>query len=288
LRRTLRAFAAALLGSSVAGCALLVSFSGLDDGGTLDATPASGDGAATETDVAEEASNDVAMAKDAPGASDSVGGSDVQGDVAADIDSADGSVVYLGCFQDSLAARDLPYLAYSNNVNTTAACVEACISAGYHYAGTQDGPQCFCGNAYGGHGPGGNCISPCAGDSSEVCGGYYQNSVYLAIGSTPRPTYVGCYVDAIHVADGAIRTLPYAAYSNSYNTVEACAAACAYHGYAYSGVEADQCFCGNGYGSPGRATGCMTRCPGDLSETCGGLFQEDVYRTWAPADAGVD
>ncbi len=85
---------------------------------------------------------------------------------------------YIGCYTDS-SARDLPYAAYSNNTTSSDdSCVSACQSAGYKYAGAQDGNQCFCGNSYGSQGTSNNCNMACAGNSGETCGGFWANSVY--------------------------------------------------------------------------------------------------------------
>ena len=85
---------------------------------------------------------------------------------------------YIGCYADS-STRDLSYQAYSGSATATVqACIAACTSAGYKYAGAQDGNQCFCGNSYGSHGTSSNCTMACAGNSSETCGGAWANSVY--------------------------------------------------------------------------------------------------------------
>jgi hypothetical protein len=263
MRWTPGVLATAVVLSSFPGCALLVSFEGLDDGA------AAGEDA-SDLEAAPEAAVDSAYGTDADGGQEA-------------------SLVYLGCFQDSLT-RDLPHEAYpSSAMNTTVGCVQACASLGYRYAGTQAGRQCFCGDAYGGQGPAGACIVPCTGDASQICGGGFQNSVYVATGPVPSATYLGCWSDGALVADVTTRAVPALWYANSYNTIEACAAVCAYHGYVYAAVEnGEQCYCGHSYGSQGPATGCAIRCPGNLSETCGDFGKEDVYQTWVPLDAGSD
>lgn len=62
-------------------------------------------------------------------------------------------------------------------------CINACQSAGYKYAGAQDGNQCFCGNSYGvasaaSLGTSTGCTIACAGNSGETCGGIWENSGY--------------------------------------------------------------------------------------------------------------
>ena len=39
--------------------------------------------------------------------------------------------------------------------------------------------QCFCGNSYGLYGLATNCNMACNGNSNEICGGNWANSVYL-------------------------------------------------------------------------------------------------------------
>jgi hypothetical protein len=142
------ALVAALALESLAGCALLVSFSGLDDGGAAEA--------GLGTDGAGEAQE---------GASSG--------------DSGDASsLAYLGCWADDGTNRDLPYGAYDSVDNTIDGCITACAYHHYLYAGAQNGIQCFCGNRYGGNGPSMACTIPCPGNMAETCGGAYANSVY--------------------------------------------------------------------------------------------------------------
>jgi hypothetical protein len=147
-----RAFARTLLvglGLEVlSGCALFVSFSGLDDGA-------------------------------APLADSAPDGSSEGGDTSAPLDAP---IISVGCFADS-QKRDLPYLAYESVYNTVQTCIAACTYHGYLYAGLQDGIQCYCGDSYGGQGPSGGCTTACPGNSAETCGGPYANDVFR----TPVP-----------------------------------------------------------------------------------------------------
>ncbi len=54
------------------------------------------------------------------------------------------------------------------------------IFQGTTYAAVQNWDQCFCGDSYGGQGeaPESDCNQPCKGDSSQMCGGAWRNSVY--------------------------------------------------------------------------------------------------------------
>jgi hypothetical protein len=84
---------------------------------------------------------------------------------------------YLGCYVDQ-PSRDLPFLALTSSSMTVEVCLNACF--GYQYIGLQDGNQCFCGNTYGSYGVTAsmNCNTPCAGNTTEICGSSYTNSVY--------------------------------------------------------------------------------------------------------------
>jgi hypothetical protein len=85
-----------------------------------------------------------------------------------------------------------------------------------------------------------------------------------------------------------MRDLAYEVYDTHSNTVESCVADCSYHGYSYAGMQAaNQCFCGDNYGSYGPAT-CNLVCGGNASETCGGYYANSIYRTRRLADAGSD
>jgi hypothetical protein len=150
------------------GCALLVSFGGLDDGGTPEADTAF-----------DGSSEDSTQALDAPEAPESASPADSapppdSGDAGPLLDAA---LTSIGCFADS-QKRDLPYMAYESVYNTVQTCIAACTYHGYLYAGLQDGIQCYCGNSYGGQGPSGGCTTSCPGNSVETCGGPYANDVY--------------------------------------------------------------------------------------------------------------
>ena len=92
---------------------------------------------------------------------------------------------HLGCFKDEgplsifgAAGRDLSgYVSFSARL-TISRCVKICRSRGFRYAGTQYRTECFCGESYGKFGQANNCNMPCAGDSKEICGGSWANSVF--------------------------------------------------------------------------------------------------------------
>lgn len=89
----------------------------------------------------------------------------------------------VGCFKDR-PGRDLNGSRSDSSAMTPASCIALCKSQGFAYAATQYGRQCFCGNSYGQYGAADNCNMPCSGNPSELCGGFYANSVYKISGRT--------------------------------------------------------------------------------------------------------
>ncbi len=88
-----------------------------------------------------------------------------------------GQARYLGCFRDNWT-RDLSGYTTNNPGMTTQMCVNLCREKGSTYAATQYGQHCFCGNSYGKYGPATNCDMKCSGNTGEICGGSFANSVY--------------------------------------------------------------------------------------------------------------
>ena len=105
----------------------------------------------------------------------------------------------MGCYRDS-STRDLPnWLLTDFTSLSIESCITTCLNSDYPYAGVQAGYffsngcnywelktyyknfksyACFCGNSYGSQGTATNCNSPCSGNSNEICGGGWANSVY--------------------------------------------------------------------------------------------------------------
>jgi hypothetical protein len=83
----------------------------------------------------------------------------------------------LGCYLDE-TTRIIQGPEYSNQWMTTELCAGLCN--GYTYFGVEYSDQCFCGNGYSTYTqePGTDCNYTCAGDSSQVCGGYYRINLY--------------------------------------------------------------------------------------------------------------
>ena len=86
--------------------------------------------------------------------------------------------VYLGCFKDQ-SVRDIDGLRTDDTVGMTVnKCASTCRAGGFPYFGVQAGKACFCGIDYNSYGTANNCNMACSGDSSQICGGSWANSVY--------------------------------------------------------------------------------------------------------------
>ncbi|KAG4027427.1 hypothetical protein MFRU_030g00630 [Monilinia fructicola] len=95
---------------------------------------------------------------------------------------------YLGCGTDVAGNRTLNADWEGANTMTIATCVDFCTSKGHTYAGMEFGSQCYCDDTLPADRapvPGmiGNCIMPCAGNSSEICGGNAAITLYRKCGA---------------------------------------------------------------------------------------------------------
>ena len=94
---------------------------------------------------------------------------------------------YLGCYKEkgfedksvpSMENRDINKHSFESNKMTNELCTTSCADKGFDYAATQYGRHCFCGNSYGKYGDADICNMPCSGNSKEICGGAWANSIY--------------------------------------------------------------------------------------------------------------
>ncbi|ORY19791.1 hypothetical protein BCR34DRAFT_595240 [Clohesyomyces aquaticus] len=216
----------------------------------------------------------------------------------------------LGCYTDSVGARTLANQQFPAGGLTTESCLAACKTAGFAYAGTEYGGECYCGNSFvngGGPAPDGNtgCNMPCNGNAQETCGGPNRLNVYqfgdgpissssisvtaTATGTTatsstvptstslpPGWSYQGCWVDG---ADG--RVMNNQRPDSSQSTVESCISTCSGLGYSVAGIEYGvQCFCDNFLrmgATKASESDCSMACPGNSAEKCGAGNRLSVY-----------
>ncbi|TKX19229.1 hypothetical protein C1H76_8607 [Elsinoe australis] len=95
---------------------------------------------------------------------------------------------YVGCAIDQSGNRTFTDDHWwDNNDVTIDSCMNYCGAKGYKYVGLEYATQCFCSNTLPADrapqaGIFGNCFTPCAGNSSQVCGGAGRLSVYKLSG----------------------------------------------------------------------------------------------------------
>jgi Domain of unknown function (DUF1996)/WSC domain len=90
---------------------------------------------------------------------------------------------YVGCGTDSIYARKFTGANTSGDKMTIETCVDFCSGKGFSVAGTEYGRECYCAKSIPSEAapvPGymGNCMTPCAGDTAEYCGGSGTISLY--------------------------------------------------------------------------------------------------------------
>eukprot|EP01060_Flectonema_neradi_P041556 TRINITY_DN98_c0_g1_i4.p1 TRINITY_DN98_c0_g1~~TRINITY_DN98_c0_g1_i4.p1 ORF type:complete len:469 (+),score=99.64 TRINITY_DN98_c0_g1_i4:261-1667(+) len=187
--------------------------------------------------------------------------------------------------------------------NTIENCHFECKERGYKYFGVQESTWCHCGNDYGKYGNSTNCTLLCAGNSLEICGGPWANSIYkmtdsdvtpppgppTAVPPTPPPTpvptsskfvdqyqYMGCFLDPQKTV------MHEKVQKEGIMTIEWCLDYCVTQkSYDYFAVEAKSwCLCGSAaeYTKFGPSEYCNMPCDGDSDEICGGDFAMSVYK----------
>ncbi|KAF7361015.1 hypothetical protein MSAN_01131700 [Mycena sanguinolenta] len=174
------------------------------------------------------------------------------------------------------------------------------------FAGAEFADQCYCGSTIANGGemePISDCDMPCAGNSSEFCGGPNRLSLYNYTGDDlppppvtggggggaqggatgiatdlPSPwAYVGCFVDG---ANGRVLAVEI---DNANLTMESCVATCSSQNFTIAGGEFSvQCFCGNALVEGAviaPETDCSSPCGGNSTQACGGGDRLSVYAT---------
>lgn len=90
---------------------------------------------------------------------------------------------YEGCGSDEYNSRTFTGKSTSSDTMTVETCVDFCSSNGFTYAGLEYARECYCGNTIAADrapkdGVMGNCMTACAGDKGEYCGGTAALSIY--------------------------------------------------------------------------------------------------------------
>ncbi|KZF20208.1 WSC-domain-containing protein [Xylona heveae TC161] len=88
--------------------------------------------------------------------------------------------VFMGCYTEGTNARALPDKSTAGSSNTVESCYTFC--SGYSYFGVEYSDECYCGNTLStGSVPAtdNGCTMPCAGNSTEMCGGPNRLDLYM-------------------------------------------------------------------------------------------------------------
>ncbi|KAL2063582.1 hypothetical protein VTL71DRAFT_5387 [Oculimacula yallundae] len=195
-----------------------------------------------------------------------------------------------GCYTE--AGRTLTGAGYANATSMTdEKCISFCEAAGYIYAGTEYGEECYCGNkiATGSvPAPSTDCNVPCSGNATEPCGGPNRLNLFWngQTGPTTNPgpglwEFAGCYTEGVigRTLDHGVAVVG----GGNNMSVSNCVTACQGAGYKLAGVEySGECYCDNAILNgatlaPEGLSGCSMLCNGNFSEYCGGPSRLDIY-----------
>ncbi|KAJ7688306.1 hypothetical protein B0H17DRAFT_1069009 [Mycena rosella] len=195
----------------------------------------------------------------------------------------------IGCQRDSIHGRVLKHLITLSNT-TVEACLDACLVDDYALAGLEDGHECYCGNAilYDYPQPP-TCTFPCAGNSSELCGGpesltLYQNAdMPFTVGNASLLSTYGLwgFWGCVEESGRLLANGPKVPIPTEEMSVERCTDGCAAASFHTAGLERGQVWydhCGNittpwpsGWESTSLVE-CNLPCLGNATEFCGGTL----------------
>ncbi|KAJ6630326.1 WSC domain-containing protein [Mycena sp. CBHHK59/15] len=171
---------------------------------------------------------------------------------------------------------------------TVETCIAFCSAGNFIYSGVEFGEECYCDSTIqipGAKAALSDCDQPCAGNSSEICGGSGRLTVFTS--GAPSPvifkapqtdwTYQGCFTDST-----TNRTLPVPINVPVGVTAETCTAACQAAGaYTQAGLEnGHECWCGNITNPIAQHVSdddCRAVCDTDHAEYCGNANRVAVY-----------
>ncbi|KAI4181434.1 MAG: hypothetical protein L6R41_006629 [Letrouitia leprolyta] len=214
---------------------------------------------------------------------------------------------YLGC-ANATTPLALNALTKTSQAMDTQTCQSYCTQNNYGLSGLQGGDTCYCGNGLQSFSAileetsasKSKCNTPCAGNSTEVCGAEKYLSVWNATESVSvPPTMVkqvgyyplkGCYNSTISGTKTSTALLSAASTSlPTTNSAEKCVGYCATKGYSVAGAEnGDKCLCGPSLSKDAEElelSACNVRCVGNKREFCGA---EDKVLVWVMDVDSVD
>ncbi|KAH8881499.1 WSC-domain-containing protein, partial [Thozetella sp. PMI_491] len=209
---------------------------------------------------------------------------------------------FSGCLTESSRHRILPGDELATGNMTLEKCADFCKD--WPFFGVEYSRECFCGENVARDAKTVSlkqCNAPCAGNSSQVCGGWNRVSVYhdkTIIGPIDPPKiisgggssgWVGCYTEA-SATGGASRTLGGASYASNNMSLKACEKFCISEGmktvqktpFKYWGTEyGRECYCGDTVSKGATKVDkreCQQACLGNKHDVCGGALLVSIYQ----------
>ncbi|KAF2873129.1 hypothetical protein BDV95DRAFT_373983 [Massariosphaeria phaeospora] len=204
---------------------------------------------------------------------------------------------YLGCYTDDPNLRTLrPYVDNGvqisdsdfNNFltdNDAATCIQFCDQAGYSFAGTEKGFECWCASFLQNGTSTTGCDAECTGTPGEACGGndrltIYTNDKPFAYAQPQDPVPNGWRHLACVATDQV--TLSYG-FTTADNNAAWCTGTCAEFDFKFAVTRDRTCYCVTNVRDPlTTAGGCIYPCPATPSEACGGTDRFSLYALPAP------
>ncbi|KAJ8108839.1 hypothetical protein OPT61_g7892 [Boeremia exigua] len=192
---------------------------------------------------------------------------------------------YTGCIVDTLNPRPLSASMTSSSSNSYAYCANFCT--GFPYFGVEYSNECYCSwvlPTATDIKPDSDCNMPCAGTSTQLCGGpnrmtVFKSNANIAVPANPTISdygYKGCYTDDIRN-----RVLTTTVPGSDSMTVERCASACA--GSHYFGTQVGrECYCGDNFVGDTKIVDqgeCSSKCAGNGGEFCGAWSRLSLYES---------
>ncbi|BFZ55264.1 endo-1,3-beta glucanase [Savitreella phatthalungensis] len=187
----------------------------------------------------------------------------------------------LGCAADSSNTRTLNKANTVSSTMTNDACARFCYAQGFDRAGTEYYSECYCGMAPVNWNVSSQCTTPCAGNSSQTCGGpdaltlMQVNLEFETISDATPLGYVGCFnlgTKPMLLSD--------AFFASSSMTNKLCGNYCSGIGLPYAGTAyGGNCYCGARPNATATMAGnCYQKCYGNSSEFCGGNGVLSIYK----------
>ena len=201
---------------------------------------------------------------------------------------------HVGCYTNVNTSSTLAISRGVWSQNDWSFCASLCQQD--TFVGVENGSSCYCGKVLGEGAtpaPEAQCNVPCAGNSSEICGGstvggYGFISVFACGKVPPAPPPPACTVTndlGCYTEHNGNSTLPI--YRGSFSTMDRrfCTKLCrpdVSSKSAFMGIQnGTECWCGNALSKdsvPAPASECSVACPGNTSETCGGATATSVFQ----------